>query len=192
MQRTENYRLFKPESTDNGSPEPFNNNADVIDAELNRLSTGLSRVDDALVAAQDVLESGITSAKVSKLDALPTTAELNTLFNRKQNTLTTKQMNAVNSGITSAKVSKLDALPTASKLEEEIASARGKELTATLTAGSTTLTFTDASITSDTIVDNVLTSVYGVIPEGMTISNGSLTLTFEEQATDIGVKVVIR
>jgi hypothetical protein len=68
----------------------------------------------------------------------------------------------------------------------------GKELTATLAAGSTTLTFTDASITSDTIVDNVLTSVYGVIPENMTISNGSLTLTFEEQATDVGVKVVIR
>jgi hypothetical protein len=68
----------------------------------------------------------------------------------------------------------------------------GKELTATLTAGSTTLTFTDASITSDTIVDNVLTSVYGVIPEDMTISNGSLTLTFDAQATDIGVKVVIR
>jgi hypothetical protein len=68
----------------------------------------------------------------------------------------------------------------------------GKELTATLTAGSTTLTFTDTSITTNTIVDNVLTSVYGVIPEDMTISNGSLTLTFEEQATDIGVKVVIR
>jgi hypothetical protein len=152
MQRTENYRLFKPESTDNGSPEPFNNNADAIDAELNRLSTGLSRVDDALVAAQGVLESGITSAKVAKLDALPT----------------------------------------ASELEEEIASARGKELTATLTAGSTTLTFTDASITSDTIVDNVLTSVYGVIPEDMTISSGSLTMTFDTQAIDIGVKVVIR
>jgi hypothetical protein len=151
MQRTENYRLFKPESTDNGSPEPFNNNADVIDSELNRLSTGLSRVDDALVAAQDVLESGITSAKVSKLDALPT----------------------------------------ASELEEEIASARGKELTATLTAGSTTLTFTDASITTNSTVD-VYTSVYGVNPEKMTVSNGSLTLTFEEQATNIGVKVVIR
>jgi hypothetical protein len=107
-------------------------------------------------------------------------------------TFTSAQLDAVNSGITSAKVSKLDALPTASELKEEIASARGKELTSTLTAGSTSLTFTDAGITSDTIVDNVLTSVYGVIPEDMTISNGSLTLTFEEQATDIGVKVVIR
>jgi hypothetical protein len=68
----------------------------------------------------------------------------------------------------------------------------GKELTATLTAGSTTLTFTDASITSNTIVDNVLTSVYGVNPEEMTVSSGSLTLTFDAQATDVGVKVVIR
>lgn len=85
MQRTENYRLFKPESTDNGSPEPFNNNADVIDAELNRLSTGLSRVDDALVAAQDVLESGITSAKVSKLDALPTSTQLDGSLSSKAN-----------------------------------------------------------------------------------------------------------
>jgi hypothetical protein len=85
MQRTENYRLFKPESTDNGSPEPFNGNADVIDAELNRLSTGLSRVDNALVAAQDVLESGITSAKVSKLDALPTRTQLDGSLSSKAN-----------------------------------------------------------------------------------------------------------
>jgi hypothetical protein len=68
----------------------------------------------------------------------------------------------------------------------------GKELTATITAGQTTLIFTDASITSDTIVDNVYTSVYGVNPEDMTVSGGSLTLTFEEQTTDISVKVVIR
>jgi hypothetical protein len=67
-----------------------------------------------------------------------------------------------------------------------------KELTSTLTAGSMILIFKDASITSDTIVDNVLTSEYGVIPEDMTISNGSLTLTFDAQASDIGVKVVIR
>ena len=85
MQRTENYRLFKPESTDNGSPEPFNNNADVIDAELNRLSTGLSRVDNALVAAQDVLESGITAGKVTKLDALPTSTQLDGNLSTKAN-----------------------------------------------------------------------------------------------------------
>ena len=106
-------------------------------------------------------------------------------------TFTSAQLNAVNSGITSAKVSKLDALPTASELEEEIASASGKELTSTLTAGQTTLTFTDSAITSNSTID-VYTSVYGVNPNDMTVSSGNLTLTFDVQASNIGVKVVIK
>lgn len=104
---------------------------------------------------------------------------------------TSAQLDALNSGITAAKVSKLDALPTASELEDEIASARGKELTSTLTAGQTSLTFTDSSITTNSTVD-VYTSVYGVNPEEMTVNSGSLTLTFDAQASDIGVKVVIK
>ena len=104
---------------------------------------------------------------------------------------TVAQLDAVNSGITSAKVSKLDALPTASELEEEIASARGKELTSTLPAGQTTLTFTDSAITANSTID-VYTSVYGVNPEGMTVSSGSLTLTFDVQSSNVGVKVVIK
>ena len=107
-------------------------------------------------------------------------------------TFTSAQLNAVNSGITSAKVSKLDALPTASELAEEIASASGKELTSTLTAGQTTLTFTDSAITSNTIVDNVLSSVQGVTYESIEIEEGVLTMTFDEQAVDVSVKVVIR
>ena len=105
---------------------------------------------------------------------------------------TSVQLDALNSGITSAKVSKLDALPTASELEDEIASARGKEITSTLTAGQTTLTFTDTSITSNTIVDNVLASVQGVTYESIEITEGVLTMTFEKQAVDVSVKVVIR
>lgn len=68
----------------------------------------------------------------------------------------------------------------------------GKELTGTLTAGSTTLTFTDASITTNTIVDNVLASVRGIKYDNIEVSEGALTLTFEPQATDISIKVVIR
>ena len=107
-------------------------------------------------------------------------------------TFTSAQLNAVNSGITSAKVSKLDALPTASELAEEIASASGKELTSTLTAGQTTLTFTDSAITANIIVDNVLSSVQGVTYESIEIEEGVLTMTFDEQAVDVSVKVVIR
>jgi hypothetical protein len=68
----------------------------------------------------------------------------------------------------------------------------GKELTATLTAGQTTLTFTDAGINSNTIVDNVLSSVRGLKYNNIEVSEGALTLTFEPQVTDISIKVVIR
>ena len=107
-------------------------------------------------------------------------------------TFTSAQLNAVNSGITSTKVSKLDALPTASELAEEIASASGKELTSTLTAGQTTLTFTDSAITANTIVDNVVSSLKGLCYEDIEIEEGVLTMTFDEQAVDVSVKVVIR
>lgn len=68
----------------------------------------------------------------------------------------------------------------------------GKELTSTLTAGQTTLTFTDAGINSNTIVDNVLSSVRGLKYDNIEVLEGVLTLTFEPQATDISIKVVIR
>lgn len=68
----------------------------------------------------------------------------------------------------------------------------GKELTATLTAGQTTLTFTDAGINSNTIVDNVLSSVRGLKYDNIEVSEGALTLTFEPQSTDVSIKVVIR
>lgn len=68
----------------------------------------------------------------------------------------------------------------------------GKELTSTLTAGQTTLTFTDSAITANIIVDNVLSSVQGVTYESIEIEEGVLTMTFDEQAVDVSVKVVIR
>lgn len=42
MNTTENYGLRKPEATDFFNVDDFNNNADVIDAELNRLAPKLS------------------------------------------------------------------------------------------------------------------------------------------------------
>ena len=62
------------------------------------------------------------------------------------------------------------------------------EVTGTLLAGSTTLVLSDASITSTSTLD-VFTDVYGVIPTDMVASTGSVTLTFEAQASDLGVKV---
>lgn len=62
------------------------------------------------------------------------------------------------------------------------------EVTGTLLAGSTTLVLSDASITSASTLD-VFTDVYGVSPADMVASTGSVTLTFEAQESDLGVKV---
>ena len=68
---------------------------------------------------------------------------------------------------------------------------RGTILSATLTAGSTTLTISDNSITTDSTID-IYTNTYGVSPSNVSVIAGSITLTFSAQANDIDVKVVIK
>ena len=62
------------------------------------------------------------------------------------------------------------------------------ELTGTLTAGATNITLTDSTITTDSTFD-FYTSIYGVNPTAVTVSNGSITLTFDAQETDMNVEV---
>lgn len=61
-------------------------------------------------------------------------------------------------------------------------------LTGTLTAGETTLTISDSSITEDSIID-IYTNVFGVNPTEVTVADDSITLVFDAQETDLGVKV---
>lgn len=61
-------------------------------------------------------------------------------------------------------------------------------LTGTLTAGETTLTISNSSITEDSMID-IYTNVFGVNPTEVTVANGSITLVFDAQETDLGVKV---
>lgn len=60
----------------------------------------------------------------------------------------------------------------------------------TLTAGNTTVTFTDISSTATV---DFYTDTYGVYPleTSYNSANSTLTLTFEEQETDVIVKVRI-
>ena len=62
------------------------------------------------------------------------------------------------------------------------------EVTGTLLTGATTLVLSNASITSTSTLD-VFTDVYGVSPTDMVATTGSVTLTFEAQESDLGVKV---
>ena len=63
-----------------------------------------------------------------------------------------------------------------------------KEVTGSLSAGSTSITLSDASITTTSTFD-IFTDVYGVAPESVTVATGSITMTFEAQESTLGVKV---
>ena len=64
-------------------------------------------------------------------------------------------------------------------------------LTATLSAGSTTVTFTDASIGNNSTII-ITTDPYGVVPTDATQSGTTVTLTFDAQSEAIGVRIVVK
>ena len=68
---------------------------------------------------------------------------------------------------------------------------KGTELTAVLSAGSTTVTISNAEILTTSTVD-IYTDAFGVNPEDVTVTTGQIVLTFPDQASDLNVKVVIR
>lgn len=65
-----------------------------------------------------------------------------------------------------------------------------KDITGTLEAGETTITLSDADITSNSTVQP-FTDVFGLNPTNMVVANGSVTLTFDAQQDDVRVKVRI-
>lgn len=66
----------------------------------------------------------------------------------------------------------------------------GTWLTDTLSIGSTSLVFSDASITTSSTID-IYVDTWGVSPESCTVATGSVTLTFEAQESALGVKIRI-
>jgi len=64
----------------------------------------------------------------------------------------------------------------------------GVWVSGTLTAGSTSLVLSDASILTTSTID-IYVSEYGIQPTNAVVATGSITLTFLAQASDISVKV---
>ncbi len=64
-------------------------------------------------------------------------------------------------------------------------------LTSTLSIGSTSLTFSNAAITTTAMYD-VYADKYGLTPTDITITTGQAVLTFEAQSSNVSVKLVIR
>lgn len=65
-----------------------------------------------------------------------------------------------------------------------------KELQGILTAGQTSITFSDNVINSNRVID-YFPSIYGAVPTSITVSSGSVVFTFDEQETDMTLKVRI-
>ena len=64
-------------------------------------------------------------------------------------------------------------------------------LTSTLSSGNTSLTFSNAAITTTAMYD-VYADKYGLTPTDITITTGQAVLTFASQSTNVSIKLVIR
>ena len=62
------------------------------------------------------------------------------------------------------------------------------DVTGTLTAGQTSITLSNAAITTSSTID-YHTEYFGVNPVAVSVETGKVTLTFEVQDVDIGVEV---
>lgn len=75
---------------------------------------------------------------------------------------------------------------------EKVKAVTGTVLSGTLTAGQTSITFTDSAITADSFVE-IFTNSYGVSPTAVDDTTaGTLILTFTARSADLGVKVIVR
>lgn len=63
-----------------------------------------------------------------------------------------------------------------------------KDITSTLASGETSLTISDSAIVTASTID-IDTGVIGIRPTSVTISNGSIVLTFESQDSDVLVRI---
>ena len=64
-------------------------------------------------------------------------------------------------------------------------------LTGTLASDETSLTFVDDRITTNSVLNSVYATKYGVAVESVAFNDGTLTLEFPSQEEDVDVKVVI-
>lgn len=64
-------------------------------------------------------------------------------------------------------------------------------VTGTLSAGSTSITLTNSAITTDSVID-IYTSVYGVNPTVVSVSAGSIRLTFDAQSSAVNIRIEVR
>lgn len=67
----------------------------------------------------------------------------------------------------------------------------GLTFSSTLATGETTVVFEDERLTTESVLDSVYTSIFGVKVKSATFGEGSLTLEFPTQTEDMEIKAVV-
>lgn len=75
-------------------------------------------------------------------------------------------------------------------LDSSVAATIPTVLTGTLSAGATTMSFTNSAINSSAKIQ-IYSSLFGVVPKSAVISGQTLTLTFKAQTTAVTIKVEV-
>ena len=148
----------------------FTNNQYVIDTVIYMFA--VSSNDNLFIRRNDVPASDIIDDSSISVDKTWSSSKISSELADKQHTLTAGANITIADNVISA-------------------TGGGTMLSDILTAGSTTITLSDASITADSWV-KPYASVWGVMCTNMVISTGSVTLTFEAQTSDITVGVEVR
>ena len=141
-----------------------NDNRAISQLDEATLGAGTTLGADSLVEVSVTAPTGVVSAtgKVSRKSTMQTLGELLNRF------VLYTQLNT-----------------TAKSIVGAINEVRGTKLSSTLTAGQTSLTFSDASITTTSEI--AVSTTNGIWYSSITVSTGSAVLTFPEQASDITV-----
>ena len=175
MQTTTNYGLKKPEVTEFYDVQVNNDNMDAIDAKMKEIenAAGGSQALTEHIEDTDNPHS-VTKAQVG-LSNVP-------------NVSTNNQTPTYAVPDTATALESGEKLSVAMGKIAKVVSDYLNTVTATLTAGATTLTLTSDRITTDSRFD-FYTSIYGVSPTNVAVAAGSITLTFDAQETDMNVEV---
>ena len=165
--------------------------AQTLSGAVNELKAGVDDNTSDIVALNSAVASKADSSQLTALTTRVTNAETK-IGTASLNTTAQNLSDAVNE-LKNA----VDAIPSATPytagsgidITNHVVSIK-EPLTTTLSAGSTTATISDNSITANSFVLPVA-SVWGVLPTNVTVSNGSVTMTFDAQASTMTVGVMV-
>lgn len=160
---TSNYNLEKPLVTERYDVGVFNGNADIIDTTMHDNAVHVQNTQNMVAPPFDTNTAYPIGKRV-------------TYNNRLYQFISAHAIGAWDSSEVT---------------EVNLTDAIGTILTDTLVAGDTSITFTNALITTNSIIIPYA-DVYGVAPSSITVSAGSCVLTFDARQTNmlVGIEII--